>query len=108
MLAVDEQGNIQLTRGDTGLIHLSLTDSEGEPYNPSDGDTITFSMAKKPGDTVLLQKDIPYDTMDLVLEPADSKELGFATYAYDIQVTDAEERVSTVILAKITFTKEVG
>ena len=97
-----------ITRGDTGIFHLSLADSEGEPYVPVVGDVITFSMATKPGEEVLLQKDIPYDTMDLVLEPEDTKDFPFKTYQYDIQVTDGEGRVSTVLLAKITFGKEIG
>ena len=67
-----------------------------------------FSMAKAPGDEVILQKDVDMDTMQLRLDPEDTKSLDFATYSYDLQLTDYLDNVTTVLLSRIKFTKEVG
>ena len=40
----------------------------------------------------LVVKDIPSDTMLLVLEPEDTKTLPFGKYVYDIQITYADGR----------------
>lgn len=108
MLSVDGSGNIKLTRGDTGTFEIALKAPDGSDYVPGAEDEIVFSMAKQAGSEVLLQKTIPTDTMILRLDPEDSKPFGFETFVYDIQVTDSEGRVSTVLMGKITFTKEIG
>lgn len=108
MLEVKPDGSISLTRGDTGIFNLALVDSDGNQYVPHEGDRIVFSMAKAPGDEVILQKDVDMGTMQLRLDPEDTKSLDFATYSYDLQLTDYLDNVTTVLLSKIKFTKEVG
>lgn len=101
---------ITLTRGDTFMAQISITDSEGNPYVPAEGDSVRFAMKAKYTDVPppLLVKDIPIDTLKLVLDPADTKGLSFGTYVYDIQLTKASGEVDTFITtAKIKITEEV-
>lgn len=35
---------ITLTRGDTFMAQISITDSKGEPYIPVEGDSVRFAM----------------------------------------------------------------
>lgn len=109
MFEVDEYNNISLTRGDTGIFTVSLFDCDGNPYTPGQGDTIRFAMAKKFGASsdVLVNKEFPADTLTLEIEPDDTKNLPFGDYVYDIELTDRDDHVSTVIIAKISLTKEV-
>lgn len=109
MFEVDGNNNIYITRGDTGIFTISLIDGDGNPYVPEPEDTIRFAMAKKfgAGADVLVNKSFPADTLTLELEPEDTKNLAFGDYVYDIELTDADGHVSTVIIAKITLTKEV-
>lgn len=110
MLNIDSNYNIELTRGDTGIFNISLVDSDGEPYAPAEGSSLRFAMSKKYGSTaseVLIDKQIPIDTMQLEIEPQDTKLLSFGTYLYDIQFTDEYGRVSTVVMANFKVTKEV-
>ena len=76
---------ITLTRGDTLRIKVDITEKDGStPYVPSSGDKIRFAMKSKYSDQVpLLIKDIPIDTMELVLDPEDTKKLEFGKYVYD-------------------------
>lgn len=52
--------DIELTRGDTFKRTLVLTDAEGNPFTPAEGDVIRFALKKKVKDeTVLINKVIP-------------------------------------------------
>ncbi len=100
---------ITLTRGDTFLAVVSITDSNGDAYIPKEGDSVRFAM-KKTYDTPtpILVKNIPTDTMKLVLDPEDTKSLSFGKYVYDIQLTKANGDVDTFITtAAIKITEEV-
>ncbi len=100
---------ITLTRGDTFTAMISITDSDGVPYIPARGDSVRFAMKSAYSDTdPLLIKNIPIDTMTLVIEPEDTKPLKFGKYVYDIQLTKANGEVDTFITtAKINITEEV-
>lgn len=90
--------NITLTRGDTLKALISITDHEGNPYTPKQGDQIHFAMKRNITDPEpLVTKDIPIETMTLILDPADTKTLEFGTYKYDIQLTTASGEVDTFI-----------
>lgn len=107
MLSIDKNQNIELTRGDTGLFTITLTDQTGNTYTPQTGDTIRFAMSQSYGKEVLINKPIPINTLTLELEPSDTKSLNFGKYVYDIELTDYQGRVSTVIMGTLTLTKEV-
>lgn len=107
MLNIDKEQNIELTRGDTGLFTISLVDQAGNDYIPQTGDSMRFAMSKNYGKEVIINKPIPMDTLTLELEPADTKELAFGKYVYDVEFTDANGRVSTIIMGDFTVTKEV-
>ena len=97
MLKIDGQ-DITLTRGDSLAVQLNLT-YNNEPYEPVEGDAITFAMKRfvfDPGEPVLT-KSIPTDTLMFELAPADTKTLDFGEYAYDIQMTFADGTVDTFI-----------
>ena len=95
---------IQLTRGDTLKVQISLTQG-GEPYTPQSGDSILFAVKSKLNapqpeyvDTnPLISKSVDTESMILTLVPNDTKQLSFGQYRYDIQVTLADGTVDTVI-----------
>lgn len=101
--------SITLTRGDTFTADIKINKADCERYIPQEGDTIRFAMKKTVRDKkCLIEKDIPIDTMQLVLEPDDTKELDFGNYVYDIQLTKATGEVDTFITAStLTLTEEV-
>lgn len=117
-----EDTKIFLTRGDTFKTTVSMgykNEETGEftPYVPQEGDVVRFAMkgAKMtPGNqdyvekTPLILKVIPNDTLLLVLEPSDTKELKFGNYKYDIEITFANGEVCTFIDdADFILTREV-
>ena len=100
---------ITLTRGDTFVALITITDSDGNPYIPVTGDVVRFAMKGTYGDAEpLLVKDIPIDTLKLVIEPDDTKQLAFGPYVYDIQLTKVTGEVDTFIpTSKLKITEEV-
>ena len=100
---------ITLTRGDTFIALISITQSDGNPYVPNEGDSVRFAMKRGYEDEEpLLVKDIPIVTMKLILDSADTKMLPFGKYVYDIQLTKATGEVDTFITkGTMKLTEEV-
>lgn len=101
---------IVITRGDTYIAKISVSDSDDETYTPSMNDTITFTVKRTyDDDEALILKTIPSDTLVLYLEPNDTKPLDFGTYVYDIQIEFADGRVDTIIPRQLfVVAEEVG
>lgn len=112
--------SIYMTRGDTLKVDVAINKTNGKrtiPYVPEDGDEIRFALKhrsmngyrseytdRKP----LIYKVIPVDTMELVLNPEDTKDLGFGDYVYDMQITFADGSIDTFITeALFRLTPEV-
>ncbi|MCD8097010.1 MAG: hypothetical protein LUE31_03035 [Lachnospiraceae bacterium] len=100
---------ISMTRGDTMKVYVAITDTNGSDYVPDDGDVLRFAAKKDyADDEPLILKDIPIDSLLLTLEPADTKELDYGSYVYDIELTTSEGEVSTVVpKGKLVITEEV-
>lgn len=93
--------DLTMIRGDSETIVLSLKrDDVIIPFNQ--GDTVYFTV-KRIYDTedLALQKIITEFNEDgnciIEIEPKDTKKLEFRSYVYDIQLTDSNGRVTTII-----------
>ncbi len=100
---------ITLTRGDSFAADVGIFQPNGEPYTLSPGDSVRFAMKQSIKDKeCLILKEIPIQTMRLVLEPEDTKHLPFGSYIYDIQLTKSNGEVDTFITkSTLTITEEV-
>ena len=100
---------IEMTRGDTFIATLTLTQADGTEYTPDANDEIRFAMKQRYSDSASkIYKVISNDDLTLTIDPADTKNLKFGTYVYDIQITYADGRVDTFIdRAKFVLTEEV-
>lgn len=107
MLYIDEDQNITLTRGDTGIFNISLQSQDGKAYTPEIGDTLRFALSESFGKDPIFIKNIPINTCILEIEPNDTKNLKFKKYKYDIQFTSAQGKVSTIILGEFIVDNEV-
>lgn len=98
-----------MTRGDTVRLTIDITDANGEPYIPVEGDVIRFAAKRAYTDEEpCILKEIPIDTCELLIESADTKELDQpSTLVYDIEITTADGTVDTFIKGNINITEEV-
>lgn len=110
--------NITLTRGDTFEAVIGIERTDGTDYTPEAGDVVRFALKHEEyigqrytelkDAAPLILKQVPIDTMLLAIEPADTKPLGFGKYVYDVELTQADGRVTTVIAdAAFTLATEV-
>ena len=101
---------IIMTRGDTLKTTIIIYDSEGNIYTPVKEDKIRFALKRNyKEETPLIFKEIPYDTLELKLDPEETKSLKQpSSYVYDIQITMNDGTVDTFInKAELKLTEEV-
>ena len=108
MLNVFEDNSIELTRGDTARLSVTVTNDDGEEYEVQSTDTLTLSIKKKVKDSEALVSKIIIGSKTFHIEPRDTSGLPFGSYVYDVQLTTAEGDVYTVITpSNFTIAEEV-
>lgn len=99
---------IRITRGDSGTLQVDLKRGNNT-YTPVNGDVIRFYLGYKrmnAGRTAyvnagaIITKTVDINNMLLQFDPADTKNLEFGTYVYDMEMTFADGTVDTFIEGK--------
>lgn len=94
----DDNNTIRITRGDSLTVNITLTDDEGFPYTPVEGDQVWFRVKKNAkADVILIEKSINIDDLILELVEADTEDLAFGNYVYEIEVITIDLDHYTVI-----------
>lgn len=91
-----------MTRGDSESFTIKLRNKKTKNYiNFEDGDIVYFTVKKTIHD-VDKELQVVVDVFDegkavIEIHPEDTKELAYGEYVYDVQLTDKNGRVSTII-----------
>lgn len=95
MLTCD--GNtIHLTRGDSAVLLLKIRKNDDTEYELQAGDSVLFTVKNSVYDTsVIIQKKLINGVIKL--NPDDTKNLQYGTYYYDVELTQTDGFVATVI-----------
>lgn len=106
MLAISGT-KIILTRGDSAALTVILKDEAGTQIDLVTGDTIYFTVKTSPGvEAKVFQKTITVFTSgkaNIPIVPADTAELSFGNYKYDIQYVRGTDGFVKTIVAPSTF-----
>lgn len=99
---------IELTRGDTLYLQLTIIDENGNEYIPKSGDKLIFTVKSNVySKEILIEKEILNN--NIKIEPEDTKKLSYGSYVYDVQLTFANGDVCTIIKPDIfKITSEVS
>lgn len=90
------KNKIFLTRGDSAIFTLTITDTNGDEYTPAEGDEITFTVkANTETRDILIQKDASSGKIEIQLE--DTENLEYGNYVYDVQLKKSDGYVDTII-----------
>lgn len=99
MLYVKDNGTIQLTRGDTARLDITIKNSlTEEVYDMTPDDILSFTIKKSVKDETALVHKESKGTNTFHIEPKDTAELSFRKYFYDVQLVRANGDVYTVIV----------
>lgn len=91
-----EGTNIRMTRGDTVYLTVPLK-TLTEAYEMGSKDTLTLSVKKTVRDTEYLFQKVSVGSNEFHIEPADTTDLAFGKYLYDVQINTSDGDVYTVI-----------
>lgn len=114
MIRVDEDtGKITIIRGDSGFVTVPLVkivDGEEVPYDPRPGEILRFAASKKYGateDECFIIRQISFDNNRLYFYPEDTKSQKFGSYKYDLEFTDIDGYVDTILKGEFVIEEEV-
>lgn len=94
MLVIDENNNIWLTRGDSAVITLTVTEN-GTPYDYSE-DLTQFTVKRNTvTEDIIIQK--TFTGSSISLTPDDTKDLYYQDLKFDVQLITPAGEVHTVI-----------
>lgn len=87
--------NITLTRGDTAVLTLTVTDSAGDTYDYSNDLTQLTVKRNTVTEDIVLQK--TFNGTSITINPEDTKDLHYQDMKYDVQLITSSGAVYTVI-----------
>lgn len=91
-----EGNTIHLTRGDSAVLLLKIRKNDESEYELQAGDSVLFTVKNSVYDTsVIIQKKLINGVIKL--NPDDTKNLQYGTYYYDVELTQTDGFVATVI-----------
>lgn len=105
-MIVDKYGNISMTRGDTEFMDVVMIDKPtGNLLKFEEGDTVYFSVKRTVNDfEYIIQKkivDFEDGIAKVIISHEDTRYLEYGRYVYDVQVTDKNGIVSTIVRPSI-------
>lgn len=89
-----KNGQIKITKGDSGSLRVCLEMTNGETYEMNSGDTLTLTVKRKPGAEKLVE--IVSTNNILKFNPSDTKDLDIGAYCFDIELKTSDD-VFTVV-----------
>lgn len=92
---------IKMTRGDSESLFVSCVDAENNAFDFEAGDTVYLTVKKNINtDVIELQKVITeFDDggATFTFAPNDTKDMDFGSYVYDIQLTQQDGTITTIV-----------
>lgn len=89
---------ITMTRGDSFHTVLILQHRDGTPFYPVADDTILFVVKENySDDTVLINVEVPHDTMTVDFGPSATADLDIGKYVWEMKLITADGDVDTFI-----------
>ena len=93
---------IYLTKGDSMLGDIAIQtyetlDGDEIVFVPGEGDVIRFAVTKEIGEEPIIVKTVDNDSLTFTLDPADTENLEYGTYQWDLKLTTKDGTVNTFI-----------
>lgn len=88
MITIIDNNNIYLTRGDSAVISLDITDEHGERYIIQETDKVYFTIKQHfTNEEIILKKSIEDNAF--IFKKEDTIDMNFGSYDYDIRLENS-------------------
>lgn len=87
---------ISLTRGDTHAVTVRLAYDDGTPYELAEGDVLDLTVRRRLSSEAAVVRKTGASPL-FTFAPSDTRDLAPGTYVYDVQLTQADGTVTTVV-----------
>ena len=96
MFQILKENKIILTRGDTAVLNVDITDPDGNAYEMLEGDTLTLTVKENTRTKAIILQVKSVSTV-LRIESSDTDGKGYGVYYYDVQLKCSTGDIHTVI-----------
>lgn len=105
-MLIIKNNKIDVTRGDTGKITITLTKSNGDQYEIGENDVLTMTVRSAIGMPIIFEKKVIGSNV-ISLAQADTKRLPVGVCVFDIQLDTEEHDTFTVVGPKSVTEKNM-
>lgn len=96
MFVIDKNNKIVLTKGDNAEIDIRVFNLDGTEYHIQETDEITLTVRKNAASPQVAFTQAAYINT-IYIEPSHTSSLTPGLYVYDIQLTNSDGEISTII-----------
>lgn len=93
--------NIEMIRGDTEFLTVSLVDTKGNKIDLVEGDTIHFTIKEYVSNNIIKLQKVVTEFIEgeafIEIKSIDTKDWLFKNYIYDVQLTRGIDYVKTIV-----------
>lgn len=97
MFFVGRDNSIKITRSDTAVLEIELTDQNDNTYTMSNTDKLKFTVKGSVKDTDPLIQITATGSNVINITSSHTKNLNFGIYKYDVELNTSDGKVYTVI-----------
>lgn len=96
MFVIDKHNKILLTKGDSASIKIEVVTCDDKPYIIKPTDVIVMTVKRSAEAAAAITK-VANSTHNITFTPTDTNHLTPGLYLYDIQLTDENNQVFTIV-----------
>ena len=96
MFKIDKHNKIFLTKGDNAELDIRIFNLEGKEVEITEDDVIVLTVRKTAASQDASMQ-LTADLNTIYIEPSDTSSLASGLYVYDVQYTNADGEISTII-----------
>lgn len=105
MFTIDKKNKIYLIAGDNAELEVCVFDMTGAEIEVTSEDKIVLSVRQTPNEPVIFSKEA--DGRTIYFMPSDTKELEPGLYVYDIQFTNSDHEINTIVTSFFEIGAEI-
>ena len=105
MFTIDKKNKIFLTAGDNAELEICVFDITGAEIKITSDDKIVLTVRQTPNEPAIFSKEA--DGRTIYFMPSDTKDMIPGLYVYDVQFTNSDHEINTIITSFFEIGAEI-